>query len=272
MSSRKIAERLGLQLTDIDEFSCCGYPIKAVSRDAQEILAFRNLALASARNMDICTLCNACTVILQEAAHILSTEPDSLAETLEEIKKLGLGVNPNIKVRHLGRILYEEIGLEKIRSSVTRDISSLTIAVHYGCHYLKPKSVFAGFDDPENPRTIDELVEAAGAKTVSYTDKTACCGGSLLAVDEKLAFSISREKLLHIKSQGADAIVLMCPFCSVMYDDNQKKIETVFEEVYDMPVLYYPQALGLAMGFDPIELGLNMNRVKTKALVERTLK
>jgi len=96
-----------------------------------------------------------------------------------------------------------------------------------------------------------------------------CCGGACLAVDEGLALSITKEKLDAIKAQNADGIVLICPFCSIMYDSSQKKIEKDFEVIYTLPVLFYPQILGLAFGIDPKNLGFQMNRVKTKELLGR---
>ena len=90
---------------------------------------------------------------------------------------------------------------------------------------------------------------------------------SVLAIDEELCLNIANEKLGDIKTAGADCITLVCPFCSIMYDDNQRKIESTFNSSYNLPVLFYPQLLGLAMGFDPREIGLNMNRVKPTELI-----
>jgi heterodisulfide reductase subunit B len=134
---------------------------------------------------------------------------------------------------------------------------------------MKPSGVFERFDDPEHPVTFDELIRATGAEAVAYADKLRCCGGGLLAIDEKVALSLGRAKLEDLKKAGAEAMALMCPFCSVMYDDNQKKIETTFEADFALPVLYYPQLLGLALGIEPKALGLNMNRVKTKPLLAK---
>jgi len=107
-----------------------------------------------------------------------------------------------------------------------------------------------------------------GAEVVDYPGKKRCCGGPILPVDETVAMSVTKEKLDEISQAGANALCLVCPFCSVMYDGNQKSIESQFDVSYDLPVLYLTQILGLAMGFDRKALGLNMNVVKTKKLLE----
>ena len=107
-----------------------------------------------------------------------------------------------------------------------------------------------------------------GATVVDYAGKKTCCGGPVLPVDEKAAMSVTKGKLDNLKTAGADALCLVCPFCSVMYDGNQKSIENEYEIEYKIPVLYLTQVLGMAMGFDRKALGLNMNVVKTKDLLE----
>jgi heterodisulfide reductase subunit B len=103
---------------------------------------------------------------------------------------------------------------------------------------------------------------------VDYAGKKTCCGGPVLPVDEKVAMSVTKGKLDNLKAAGADALCLVCPFCSVMYDGNQKSIENEYETEYKIPVLYLTQILGMAMGFDRKALGLNMNVVKTKDLLK----
>lgn len=269
LATRKVAEALGLPLEHIDNFSCCGYPVSSIHHRTAEEMAARNLALAEARGMDICAICTACTGVLTEVSHALAEDEAKRAEINETLKEIGLNYRGTVKVRHFARVLYEEVGLEAIRSKVVRPLGGLRIAPHYGCHYLKPAEIYEGFDSAENPHTLDELIEATGAASVSYPKKLACCGGAVLAVDETTALKISKGKLDQLKALEVDAIGLICPFCSVMYESNQKKIEKTFETEYNLPVLYYPQILGLAMGMDPKELGFQMNRVKPKDLLEK---
>jgi len=144
-----------------------------------------------------------------------------------------------------------------------------SIASHYGCHYLKPSEIYDGFDHPEVPESLDRLVAVTGALPVDYRTKKDCCGGAILGVDEETALSMARAKLDDISCQGADAINLICPFCSVMYGANQRKIGSGRGVKYDLPILYYPQILGLAMGISHEELGLMQNPIRPRALLAK---
>jgi len=268
-SARKIAEKLGIELIDQENFICCGFPVKSADKNSAMKLGAYNLALAEEQGLDICTLCSSCTSALTEAIHQLPEEPSILKKINKKLDTIGLVYKGTSRVRHFARILYEEIGVEEIKSHFKKELRDLKIAIHYGCHYLKPSEIYDNFDSVEDPRTLDILVAATGAKVVDYAGKKRCCGGPVLPVDEKTALAVAKQKLDDIKAAGADAICLVCPFCAVMYDSNQKSIETEFEESYGLPVLYLPQIIGLAMGYDRKELGLNTNVVKTKALLSR---
>ena len=269
LSARNVAEKLGIELVDMAKFICCGFPIKAADMEASELLGAYNLALAEEQGLDICALCSSCTSALSETSHLLTWDEERKNRINERLESLGLQYGKGAKVKHFARVLFEEIGADQIQDQFQKDLSGLKIAVHYGCHYLKPSQVHDHFDDVEDPRSIDSLVELTGAQVVDYPGKKRCCGGPVLPVDEKLAMSVTKEKLDDISASGADAICLVCPFCSVMYDGNQKSIEAEYNVSYNLPVLYLTQILGLAMGIDRKDLGLNMNVVKTKELLEK---
>jgi heterodisulfide reductase subunit B len=269
LSSRRVAERLGMDLVDVPEFMCCGFPIRAGDRDSANVLAAYNLCLARERGLDLMTLCSSCGSALTEAAHLLSEDNEARRGANERLSALGMEYEGGVKVRHFARVLYEEVGEERIRSHIKKELKGLTIAVHYGCHYLKPSAVFDAFDPVEDPQTLDRLVTLTGAAAVDYPGKKRCCGGPLLPVDEHTAASVARGKLDEILRSGADAMCLVCPFCAVMYDGNQKSIESEFGTAYHLPVLFLPQLLGLAMGFGGKELGMNLNVVKTRGLLEK---
>jgi len=269
IASRKVAQKLGLRLVDIPDFACCGYPIASLDARTARLLAARNLALAEKAGCNILALCTACTGSLTEAAHELANDPERLESINRDLATIGLCYTGGVKVRHLVRVLFEEIGREKIEAAIVRRLDGAVLASHYGCHYLKPSEAHGDFENPEAPHTLDDLIQWTGARTLEYPGKLKCCGGGVLAADEKLALSISRNKLREIAHRHADAITLICPFCNIMYDTNQKKIETTFGVEFGIPVLFFPQVLGLAMGFEPRELGIAMNRVQPKTLLDK---
>jgi len=270
ISARKVAEKLGLRLSEVSDFSCCGYPIKSVHRYAYLLMAARNLALAEKKGLPLCTLCSACCGSLTEANHEIQEDEKLRKKINEDLSKwVGLRYEGGIRVTHFIRVLDQEIGKTSIAEQVRTDLTSLRVAPHYGCHYTKPSTIYDRAENPEDPKSLDELIRATGAESVDYEDKLQCCGGGVLAMDEQVALAMAHRKLDHLRAQQADAMILICPFCNVMYEGNQRKIEKTFQTEYKLPVLYYPQLLGLALGLEPEELGMKMNRIKTTELVKK---
>ena len=272
LSTRRVAEVLGIKLEDIADFACCGYPLSGVHYDASMTIAARNLALAEKNDLDIMTLCSACTGHMTKAAKFLGDKKnrDELKKVNDVLKVEGLSYNGTVKVRHFARYLYEDIGLEKLKKYIKDPLDGIRVAPHYGCHYTKPSDIFDGFDDPIHPKSLDKLIEVTGATSVRYKDKMQCCGGGILAVSEDTSTNMVKQKLDNIKEAEADAMTLFCPFCDIMYDEYQPSIETNFETEYNIPVLYYPQLLGLAFGLDPKkDLAVKKNQVKVKPLLRK---
>lgn len=271
LSARGVAKKLGIELVDVAGFACCGFPVKSLNKEATLLMAARNLVLAQEQGLDVLTLCSACTGVLTEAAHELEDEEER-NNLNEELKKINKEYKGGVKISHIARLLYEEIGLDKLKGEVTKDLSELKVAPHYGCHYLKPSSIYGGFDNPEDPKSLHRLIELTGAAAVDYEALNQCCGGGVLAVNDEVAYSMAGGKLDHITSNGANCMTLVCPFCAVMYDDNQKKMGELNEKEYNLPVLYLTQIIGLAMGLDPkSELGIQFNKVNAKELVSKVV-
>jgi heterodisulfide reductase subunit B len=269
IAARAVAKELDIELVDVEEFACCGFPVKSTDTFKAMVIAARSLAVAGEQGLDVATLCNACTAVLTEVNKELTENEDMRAKVNAELARVGREFKPGLRVRHFSRILYEEVGEEKIRAAIKHDLGELTLAAFYGCHYLRPSHIYEGFDDAENPKTLERLMEWTGARVMDYPRKLECCGGAILGVEEDIALNMARHKLDDASQRNVDALVTICPFCSVMLEDNQKRIEEKFAQTYDLPVLYYPQVLGLALGMDKKQLGFKLNKVKAKALLEK---
>lgn len=234
------------------------------------MMTANNLALAEEQGLDVCTLCSACTSTLVEANKHLQEDDELRARINGELAETtGRQYEGTITVRHYARILYEEVGPDRLQEMVNVDLSSFGFAVHYGCHFLKPAHIYDGFDDPENPHTLGDLIEATGAQLVPYEEEDGCCGGGILAIDQETALAIAKSKLDHVQVTNADGLVVVCPFCDIMYEINQRSIERQYGVSYRLPVLYYPQLLGLALGFKPDEMGFRLNRVKSRKIMRQ---
>lgn len=269
VSARLVAEKLGIEFEDIADFGCCGLPLKSGHYDTYLSIAAYNLAVAQDRGLPLVVFCNGCFGALTEAnSHLKRNESDRdrINKMLESTEK---EFTNGVEIMHFSSVLYENIGIDKIKESITNDFEGLRIAPHYGCHYLRPGDTPGKIDDPKRPTSLDNLIEATGATSIKYEDILQCCASPILGANEKNAVRIGKSKLDHIKKAGADAMVIHCPLCSIMYDQYQPTIEQEFGVEYKLPVLYYAQLLGLAMGFGPKELGLKKNKVKADGLFSK---
>ena len=271
VSARKVAEAFGIKFVDIPGFGCCGYPMSHVDHDTALSIAARNLVQAQERGLDVITLCSACTGALTKASKVLADDKKERDHINKILRESGspeyLG---KVKVTHFTRVLYEWIGPEAISKKVTRPLTGLRFAPHHGCHYERPAYLFDGFDSAKRPHSLEVIIKATGATPVRYLNMERCCGGDILAIEEKTATKVVNSKLKDIQYVGAEAMVLHCPFCSIMYDEYQATIEETFNEVYKLPVLFLPQVVGLAMGMDPKkDLGMNLNNVKPRAILAK---
>ena len=199
LSARKVAAKLGIEFADSDDFACCGFPLKGMDQHTALLMAARNLAVAEAKGLDICALCTACSVTLTEANKQLTEDADLRAKINNELKATGgKEYQGTIKVRHIARALYEGVGVAGLQSAVKTKLSGFRFAAQYGCHYMKPSEVFDGFEDAENPKTLDALIQATGAEAVDYASKLQCCGGGILAADEQIALAMPYAKLVEL--------------------------------------------------------------------------
>jgi len=266
-SAVEVARLFGAELEPLQDFACCGFPIKSATRDGTLLLAARNLAVAEEAGLEVLALCSSCASVLAEAAAELAEDDALRANVNEKLAKVNRKVERPPRVRHFARWLYEEVGPEGIKEKVVAPLDDFRFAVHYGCHYLKPTRAFHDAEDAEAPHSLGELLRATGADVVEYAEYKKCCGGALLGIDEELSLKIAGEKLTRVKAAAPDAVVLVCPFCAVMYDDNQGKVAAQLEAELNVPVLFLPQVLGLALGFSAKDMELKLAKNKCEKLI-----
>jgi len=269
-ATRVTLPRLGIELDDMEGASCCPAPgvIKSFDRLTWLLLSARNLCIAEEMGLDILTLCNGCYATLKEANTILTGNEKERRKINEMLSTIGRKFNGSIKVKHVGEVLYRDVGLDTIRSCVKRRLS-VKIAAHYGCHIMKPTDL-REWNTIERPTFLDEMIEATGASSVPYRNRMMCCGagGGLRSGILDVALDMLREKLENMKQAGAECIVDICPFCHLQFDAGQIQLEQKLKAVYNIPVVYYTQLLGLAMGLSENDVGLKMNKVAVANLFE----
>jgi heterodisulfide reductase subunit B len=268
ISARKVLKKLGVKIVEMPEFNCCGLPLDPINHETMLILAARNLAMAEQKGLDIVALCPGCAGTLKKVNKMLKEDKALREEINKHLREAGLEFKGTVNAKHIIQVLIEDVGLEKIKNAVVNPLTKVKVAEHNGCHILRPKE-YIGFDDPEDPKTLKTLIEATGATCLDYLDETQCCGAPTVGVNDKIALALARDKLNNIKKVDAQALITICPFCHIMYDTNELRIERMFNEAYGIPVLHYPQLLGLAIGIPAEELAFNELRVDCSKVLKQ---
>jgi heterodisulfide reductase subunit B len=257
-----VMKHLGVEMEELDDWNCCGATAYMAVDEAKAcVLAARNLALAQKQgNRPIMAPCAACYLVLNKTKHYLQDYP-GMQETVDRaLATANLRYSGNTPVQHPLEVLTNDVGLETIKSKVTRPLKGLKVAPYYGCQIVRPYSTF---DDQYNPTTMDRLLEALGATVVRYPLKTRCCGGSLTGTLPEPGLFCTYILLKEALKRGADVIATVCPLCQFNLDGYHAQIEAKWESVR-IPTLYFSQLMGLAFGLPPGQLGLNRSVIPFK--------
>ena len=265
-ASRKIFEKLGIKLNDVDGFSCCPDPtgIELIDHKTWLALGARNLSLSN-NNGGIISFCSGCVETLKGVNYFIRKNPEVKDELNKVLSNVGKKYDGTTDVKHFAQVLYEN--LDKVRENVVHPLNGFKVAVHYGCHYLRPSDII-NWDDPFDPVTIDEIVRALGADSIDYDLKMECCGNPLDKADKEISLQMIDNKFKSIQESGANCVTLVCPACFQQFDFNQRELSKGKDIGYDFPVFYLSELVALAFGFKSEELGLNFHRVRPKKLLE----
>ena len=259
-SARAVLEHVGVELIDIKEFTCCGYPLRNIDFKASILASARNIALAEKESLPILILCKCGFGTLKHADHILKEDSSLRNEINATLKKEGLEYNKGVEIRHLLSALYHDVGSDAIKEKITQPFSGLRIATHYGCHALRPSEI-TQFDDPVNPTLFDDLVSLTGAESIYWEKRLDCCGAPLTGVNDDLSRDLTEKKLANAKQSGADFLCDACSYCHIQFDTVQSMINNTTGNNNLLPAILYPQLLGLSMGIDEKTLGLAENAI-----------
>lgn len=251
-------EALGIEVDELDDWNCCGATAyMAIDEMKSFALAARNLALAERQSPDHPTLlapCSGCYLVLSKTQHYLE-EYSEVSRTIDgALQAAQLSYARTVHVRHPLDILIHEIGVQAIAQRVRQPLAGLRVACYYGCQIVRP---YAAFDDQVNPMTMDHLMRALGAETVDWPLKTRCCGGSLMGTLPEVGIPLSYILLKEALKRGADVVATACPLCQFNLECYQDKMSRQFKERLEIPVVYFTQLLGLALGVPERRLGMH---------------
>ncbi|MFO7718566.1 MAG: CoB--CoM heterodisulfide reductase iron-sulfur subunit B family protein [Thermodesulfobacteriota bacterium] len=273
-STRACCAKLDIHLQDIPDWSCCGStPAHTVDHTLSGALSLRNLQLAEQLNPTcITTPCPSCLTNLKGAAQ--KAEDPQSREAMNAL--LDTPYTGSLDVKSTLQILVEDFGVDALAAKVSKPLTGLVVAPYYGCIMNRPPEAMQ-FDDPENPTAMDRILEACGATVAPYPLKVECCGASYGIPRKDIVAHLSHKLLSLAEDVGAMAMVTACPLCQMNLDLRQKQINKLQNADHNMPVFYFTQLLGLALGLPSAELGLEklavnpkdvLNKAKARAIAE----
>jgi heterodisulfide reductase subunit B len=259
---------LDVQMEEIPDWNCCGATSAHVMTENLALaLPMRNLVLAERlENKTMGIACASCYSRMKGTKKHLDENPELARKINSTVIDEG-NYKGTIDIKSMLQYCYEEIGLETIKSKVTKSLSGLKVACYYGCLLTRPKDVTL-FDSPEYPMSMDLLMEALGAKAMEFDYKTECCGASFSISDTEIVESLSGKILEVAKESGAHLIVVACPLCQSNLDMRQPDIEKHTGRKFDLPVMYFTQLMALAFGYPEKELKLPKHIVPVEAALK----
>ncbi len=237
ISARAALKKLDIDISDIADFKCCGYPLEQIDLKSYLVLSARNLALAEKMRMNILTLCQCCFGSLKKAAYLLKTDKTLYNEINSILIREGLIYKGGYEIFNLLSVLDNNIN--KLSKKISKPYKNITIAAHYGCHALRPSDI-TRLDNPVNPSIFERLIGVTGAETVKWNMRLECCGAPIMGTNDSLSDNLAEKKALNAKDAGADYICVSCPWCYSRFTTLKDKI----------PVILYTQLLGFSMGLD----------------------
>ena len=270
VSTRKVAEAIGLELHELYEAACCGAGVTSEQNPAvADSINALTLAMAERMGADLMTICSTCQGVLSNHNYHLTHNPERLKAANAVLADSGYEYKGTTTVKHLLWILVEDIGLDKIRSLVKHKLTGLKIAPFYGCYILRPQEYLGLKERPERSTYLEQLIEVVGGEPVEYHGKTKCCGFPMIMMNKDKSLAMGANHILEAKEKGADLLVTPCPLCHLNLDAQQPDAARVVNKVIDTPIFHLPQLLGLAFGYTPQELRLNHHVVPTARALEK---
>jgi heterodisulfide reductase subunit B len=272
VSTRAIADPLGLAFDEVEDWNCCGATeYMALNKAAAYALIGRNLALAAQSGMrELVTPCSACYLNLRKTDAYMKKYKPLGKVTNQALAAGGLHYEPgSLAVRHLLDVVVEDVGYDAIAAKVTRPLTGLRVAPYYGCLIVRPEFNGKSATSTEYPTHLDHLMQVLGAEVVDFPLKTHCCGGHMSQISADTAYELLRQLLQNAAEYRADLLVTLCPMCQFNLDAYQSQVNRHFGTDFHLPILYFTQMIGLAMGLEAKDLAIGREIVSAASVLRK---
>ncbi|WP_028257583.1 CoB--CoM heterodisulfide reductase iron-sulfur subunit B family protein [Veillonella montpellierensis] len=269
MATKAVAKKLGIQIEEIDGWTCCGAshvqdiePLTTLATNA------RNIALAEEQGLDVLTVCNTCTLMLREAKKELDEDVTKRTQVNNMLAQIGKEYKGTSNITHFLWVLIRDYGLNNLKAKVVKPLTGLRVAEYYGCHILRPQETM-DFEDYQLPTSLFDLITAIGATPIDFSRKLDCCGFHAVYPAHDSVMEMTGSINADAAKEGADCVVTPCPLCQMQLDMFQKEAEQTVAKDKDMPILHMSQLIGLALGITPEEMGMPSRHLTSTAPIHK---
>ncbi len=265
-SAVKVSAKLGLELEEMKDVACTGAGV--LPQYISDPINARTLAKAEKLGLPIMTICSTCQGVFAQANYRLKSDPEYREKINREyLSEEGLEYKGTTEVKHLLWILFEDFGIERLKSMVRRPLKGLRVSPFYGCFLRRPPEAITPTKELNARKNyLDEIIGILGAECVDFSGKGKCCGFPILSANEENSLAMVGKHTGESKQKGADCMVTPCPLCHLNLDGNQPRAEAQEGKDIGLPILHLPQFLGLALGFEPDEMNLKRHIVSTETV------
>ena len=240
-SIRKVFSHYGIELEEVDDWSCCGASAAhTIDEHLAHLLSARNLALAEARDYPLFAPCSACYIRSRMTNEKVRDDADFQTEVNKALAPLVC--EGTLEVKNIIEVLEEYVGVEAMAKNNRHDLSGLKAVPYYGCVLTRTMRI-TPYDDKENPESMDVLIEALGMKVVAWPYKMECCGAGKTLTDKDVTRRLSEKIMDMAITLGADVIVTPCPLCQM----NLDLLPLIGRTAASLPVLFLPEVFELAL-------------------------
>lgn len=269
-AARRVCRHLGIELEELVGASCTGAGVlQEKNQFLGDVLNARTFAMAERWGLPIMTICSTCQGVMGQANKRLTDDPEYLAKVNEELREEFLEYKGTVVIKHLLWVIIEDIGIEELQTYVTTPLTHLRVAPFYGCYILRPSSALGFGENPQRQTSLETVISALGGQVVDFPGKSRCCGFPILTINEPNSLAMVAKHTMEASDLGADAMVTPCPLCHLNLDGFQPKAMQQSQRKINLPILHLPQLIGLAMGLDPMDLGLQRHIISTAEVVRK---
>ncbi len=272
VSLKPVGEALGMEFEEIEDWNCCGASVSyAGANDLTiKVLNARNLAIAEAEaGYDIVAPCSSCYVQMIKVNREIQEDPDLLKDVNTCLAEGGLKYNGNIKVRHIQDVLFNDVGVDKIKAAVVKPLSGLKVAGYVGCQSVRP---YGEYDSVNKPKVQDRLLEALGVEAVPFPSKIKCCGSGIFLPEMDHCMELVKNILEDAVKHGGQLISTVCPMCAMNLEMYQDRINKAYGTDFDVPIVYLTQLMAVAFGMDmKKDAALNYNIIPPEGVLKAAI-